>query len=250
MQPKPAAIKGWKPDVPDQRDLRFKPRNMGRQAREFDLRDRFFRCWQQGSLGSCTAQTVAAACLFRDVFDRDNSIVVPSRLFIYYATRSIEGTTDTDAGAEIRNAIKSVVKFGYPPEESWPYLTSRFSKKPPAKAFKIASTEKIRKYERVSREISHFRKALIDGFPIALGFSVYESIYQGKVEKTGMIPLPKRKEKLEGGHAVLAVGYSDSRKALIIRNSWGTAWGQNGYGFLPYEFIENPDLSDDFWLIR
>lgn len=241
---------GWKPDVPDNRDFVFTPRRLGRQAREFDLRDRFFRCWQQGSLGSCTAHTVAAACLFRDVFDRDNAIVVPSRLFIYYATRSIEGTIDSDAGAEIRNAIKSVAKLGYPPEESWPYLTRNFAKKPSAKAFKAASQEKIKKYERVNRRISHFRRLLVDGYPITVGFSVYESIYQPKVEKTGFIPLPRRKEKMDGGHAVLAVGYSDSKQALIIRNSWGTAWGEQGYGYLPYEFIENPNLSDDFWIIR
>jgi C1A family cysteine protease len=241
---------GWRPDVPDARDYEYRPRALRRQSKIVDLRERFFKVWQQGDLGSCTAQTVAAACLYRDIYDRDMSIVVPSRLFIYYMTRSIEGTINSDAGAEIRNSIKAVADFGYPTEEEWPYKIPEFKIKPPANAQRKAKKEKIKRYERVSREISHFRKLLGDGYPIALGFSVYESVYTKKVDKSGIIPLPKKGEKLEGGHAVLAVGYDDERKALIIRNSWGASWGQKGYGYIPYAFIENSGLSDDFWVIR
>lgn len=241
---------GWKPDLPDQRDYDYTPSTIKRQARRADLRERFPRCWQQGTLGSCTAHSVAAACLFRDIYDRDQSIVVPSRLFLYYATRVLEGTVATDAGAEIRSAIKAAMKFGYPPEDVWPYRISRFASKPTPKAFRAAESERIRKYERVSRDLRHFRKLLNDGYPVAIGFSVYESVYQAKVDRTGRIPMPKRKEKLEGGHAVLVVGYDDGLESLIIRNSWGTAWGEGGYGYLPYGFIEETDLSDDFWVIR
>lgn len=241
---------GWTPDTPDRRDYVFEPKNMTRMPKEFDLRDRFFRCWQQGSLGSCTAQSVAAAVLFRDIYDRDHDIVVPSRLFIYYATRSLEGTTKVDAGAQIRNAIKAVSHFGYPLESSWPYRTANFTKKPPVRLYKAAEKEKIRRYERVKRDLRHFKSLLTQGLPIVIGFSVYESIYQQKVTKTGFIPLPKGREKLDGGHAVLVVGYSDSKNALVIRNSWGTSWGEAGYGYLPYDYILDADLSDDFWVVK
>jgi C1A family cysteine protease len=241
---------GWKPDVPDQRDYVYKPRTVGKLPPLVDLRDRFFRPWNQGGLGSCTAHAVGAACQFLDVYDRDMNIVTPSRLFLYYNARLLEKNTANDDGAFIRNAIKAAAKFGYPAEDIWKYRTAAFARKPPPSAYKKATRETISKYERVQRNIGHFRKVLAEGLPIILGISVYESIDEDRVTKTGLIPIPGKKERMDGGHAILAVGYDDSRKRLIIRNSWGTGWGDDGYGYLPYRFIEDPGLSDDFWVIR
>lgn len=241
---------GWRPDVPDRRDFEYQPSRLARQPRLIDLRDRFFPAWQQGTLGSCTAHAVGAACMFLDIFDRDMSIVTPSRLFLYYNSRAIEGTTASDEGAEIRNAIKSAAKYGYPSEDVWRYRLKEFTRKPPAAAYKKALKERVRRYERVSRRVSHFRKLLAERLPVVVGISIYESAYTDRATKTGVIPLPGRKEKLDGGHAILLVGYDDARKRFIFRNSWGTGWGAAGHGFLPYEYIEDAGLSDDFWVIK
>jgi C1A family cysteine protease len=227
--------KGWKPDTPDIRDHQYAPRRLGRQARTIDLRNRFFKPWQQGSLGSCTAHAVGAACQYLDVFDNDMEVVTPSRLFLYWNARAIEGTITTDSGVEIRSAIKAAVKFGYPPESAWRYVISRFKKKPPTSVFNVARREVVREYSRVNRSISHFRRLLADGLPIVIGISCYESLDSERVSATGRIPMPKRSERMTGGHAVLVVGYD---------------WGKDGYGFLPYGYIESPDLSDDFWVIK
>lgn len=241
---------GWKPDTPDLRDYVYSPRSKGgRLPKAVDLSERFFTVWNQGTLGSCTAQTVGAAALFRDIYDRDLSIIVPSRHFIYYNTRVLEGTEAYDSGAEIRNAIKALSKFGYPSEEVEPYRIKAFDNKPSARSYKAALKQKIKRYERVERNLSHFRKLLHKGFPIAFGFTVYESIYLSKVTKSGLVPVPTKKEKTDGGHAVLCVGYDDEREAIIFRNSWGKGWGRGGYGFLPYEYILDANLSDDFWVI-
>ncbi len=241
---------GWKPDLPDHRDRRFSPKKLPRQPKEIDLRERFFKPWNQGTLGSCTAHAVGAACQFLDIYDGDMQIISPSRLFIYYNARAIEGTTSSDEGAEIRNAIKSAAKFGYPAEEKWPYRLKSFTKKPSAPIYRAAVKERLNRYERVDRNIAHFRRVLADGLPIVIGISIYESIDEDRVTKTGRIPMPSKREKLEGGHAILVVGYQDQKKQLIIRNSWGTGWGEGGYGFLPYSYIETSDLSDDFWVIK
>lgn len=243
---------GWKPDVPDLRDYRYKPTSSRRRTfpDRVDLRDRFFKPWNQGTLGSCTAHAVGAACLYLDIYDNDMRIVSPSRLFLYYNARLIEGTTASDEGAEIRNAIKSASKFGYIDEASWPYRLRSFTKKPPQSLYTAATKERVRKYERVAREISDFKAALTASLPVVVGISVYDSMSAAKVTKTGQIPLPRKKDKLEGGHAVLLVGYDDEKRHFIVRNSWGTGWGDKGHGYLPYEYILNPDLSDDFWIIK
>lgn len=241
---------GWKPDTPDHRDYVYAPKSKGiRLPKLVDLSDRFFTIWNQGSLGACTAHAVGAAALYRDIYDRDISITVPSRHFIYYNTRVLEGTEAFDSGAEIRSAIKSLAKFGYPSESLEPYKIKDFNEKPSSKSYRAAVREKIKRYERVERNLHHFRRLLHQGFPISFGFTVYESIYSDRVTRTGLVPVPKKKEKCDGGHAVLCVGYDDEREAVIFRNSWGKGWGRDGYGFLPYEYILDANLSDDFWVI-
>lgn len=243
-----ARATGWKPDIPDIRDKVYKARKSSRVIPDtFDMRDRFPKCWHQGTLGSCTAQAVAGACIFLDIYDDDVQILVPSRLFIYYNTRVIENSVKSDDGAYIRNAIKSVVKYGYPDESKWPYKISKFRWKPRATSYKHASKEKISVYSRVPRNLDTFKSIISGGVPIILGFSVYDSVYTLAVEKTGYIPVPQSKDKLTGGHAVLLVGYT--KRHFIFRNSWGTDWGDNGYGYLPNKFIENSNLSDDFWIV-
>ncbi|MDQ3230802.1 MAG: C1 family peptidase [Pseudobdellovibrionaceae bacterium] len=242
---------GWLPDKADERDHIY---NAKKSSPEFpavvDHRNRFFRAWDQGDLGSCTAHAAGAACMYLDVYDRDMPVVVPSRLFVYYATRTLEGTKNSDSGATLRNTIKAIATWGYPPEDQWPYNIKKFSIRPPEEAIAVAARERIKSYERLNRDLDQFREVISQGYPIILGFSVHSSIDGRNVKKTGFIPVPKPGEKRDGGHAVLVVGYDETKEALIIRNSWGEDWGEEGYGYLPYAFIEDPKLSGDFWTIR
>ncbi len=251
MSPPKKLKLGWIPDTHDARDHVYKARDtVERLPPAVDHRERFFRAWDQGALGSCTAQSAGAAAMFLDVYDKDMPVVVPSRLFIYHATRTLEGSENEDTGATIRNTIKAILNFGYPPEDQWPYDIKNFAVRPPAELFVLAKKERIKAYERVDRNLDHFRQLIKDGFPIIIGFSVYESLYGRNVKKTGVIPVPVEGEKRLGGHAVVICGYDDCKEAFIIRNSWGEGWGEKGYGYLPYRIIETPGLSQDFWAIK
>jgi C1A family cysteine protease len=241
---------GWVPDLKDERDRRFTSKRPTNIPSKSDFRDRLPKVWNQGTLGSCTAHAVGAACLYQDIYDDDRPIAVPSLLYIYYMTRAIEGTIGIDAGATIRNAVKAVVKFGYPVEDLWPYRINDFRRRPDDTVISSAFRERIASYERVDRDLSQMKEILSQGDPIVFGFTVHESIYGQDVEKTDVIPIPKKREKILGGHAVLACGYDDAKAALIIRNSWGKDWGEHGYGYLPYEYLENHKLSADIWTIR
>ena len=149
----------------------------------------------------------------------------------------------------IRDGIKSVARLGAPPEPSWPYVVGRFSTRPSRSAFAEALRHQALKYERLTPTLDQLRGCLATGFPFVFGFAVYESFESAVVARTGNAPLPKPHENLLGGHAVLAVGYDDGRRRFIARNSWGTTWGASGYFTLPYAYVTDPDLCDDFWTI-
>ncbi len=149
----------------------------------------------------------------------------------------------------LRDGIKTLVKLGACLETEWPYDPTRFKEKPPAKTYTDALRYQIRSYYRL-RGLTELKHTLAEGYPFVFGFSVYESFESEIVAQTGQVPLPTKVEHLLGGHAVMAVGYDDAQKQFIIRNSWGKSWGQEGYCFMPYEYLTNPHLSSDFWTIR
>lgn len=162
----------------------------------------------------------------------------------------MEKTVDSDSGAQIRDGIKSVGKQGDCPEPLWPYVPTKFSVKPPAACYQNAIQHKAVSYQRVARNMNQIKGCLASGYPFVFGFSVYDSFMSAAVAKTGHVAMPKPSEKLEGGHAVLAVGYDDAKQWVIVRNSWGTGWGRKGYFTLPYAYLLDENLSDDFWTIR
>ena len=94
------------------------------------------------------------------------------------------------------------------------------------------------------------RKCLAEGFPFVFGFTVYDGFESASVAKSGKLNLPKPGEKVLGGHAVCAVGYDDKAKRVIVRNSWGTDWGMKGFFTMPYDYVSNSSLADDFWTLR
>jgi len=242
---------GWLPDIPDVRDKIYdEPLTTPRTLPDnVDLRPGCPQVYDQGTLGSCTANAIAAAMQF-DLKRQKMENFVPSRLFIYYNERVIEGTVNEDAGAMIRDGIKSVAKLGDCPETIWPYDITKFADKPPDAAYIQATKYRAVSYTRL-RPTEHSTKyCLANGFPFVFGFAVYESFESPEVEKTGVVPMPDpSSEYMLGGHAVMAVGYDQSSKRFICRNSWGTDWGDAGYFTMPYEYMLNSDLCDDFWKI-
>jgi C1A family cysteine protease len=242
---------GWRPDLPDHLDRKYTLRLPGvARPTSVDLRPKCPPVYDQGDLGSCTANAIAGALEF-DQMRQSLAVFTPSRLFIYYNERVIEGTVGTDAGAELRDGIKSIASQGAPPETVWPYDVSQFATKPPDAAYTDALGDVALKYERIDNTVlDQLKDSLAAGFPFALGFTVYESFESDAVAQTGVVPMPGPNEGVVGGHAVDGVGYDEGSRIIICRNSWNTTWGQAGYFTLPYDYVTNSDLASDFWNVE
>ena len=241
---------GWVPDIPDNRDVMFRKvyKVPAKLPATVDLRPRCSPVEDQGQLGSCTANALVGALEFLMLKD-NKSFRDMSRLFVYYNERVIEHTVSEDSGAMLRDGIKTLVKQGTCREKLWPYDVAKFTKKPTPACYKQALDYQITSYQRIDA-VDEMRSCLAAGFPFVFGFSVYESFESEEVAKTGVVKMPGRKEKMVGGHAVMAAGYDHGKKRFIVRNSWGTEWGMKGYFTMPYQYLANRNLSDDFWTIR
>jgi len=268
---------GWIPDYPDFRDYTEKTEEVKTLLRvtqllkkktlpkSIDLREWCSPVEDQGMLGSCTAHAGAGIIEYyeRKSFGKH---IDASRLFLYKVTRNLMKMKG-DTGAYLRTTIGAMVLFGVPPEDYWPYADDekKFDKEPPAFCYAFAQNYQTIKYYRhdppetpANTILNRVKTYLASGHPAMFGFTVYNSIEQA--DKTGKIPFPSSREKIEGGHAVAAVGYDDSMKtqnkyggkettgALLIRNSWGKGWGEEGYGWLPYDYILK-GLAEDFWSV-
>jgi C1A family cysteine protease len=244
---------GWVRDLPDSRDLLFSAamETMGALPSKVDLRPNCPTVYDQGQLGSCTANAIAGAIEFDEIKEKKPSPWVPSRLFIYYNERVIEGTVSSDSGAQLRDGVKAVANQGVCPDTDWPYVITKFKSKPPAKAFSDATQDKARQYLRIPQVSSQMKSCIASGFPFVFGFTVYESFESQQVASSGIVPMPNTStEKVLGGHAVCAVGYDDSKQAFVVRNSWGPGWGLKGYCMMPYGYLLDAQLASDFWTIR
>ena len=210
-----------------------------------DLRTKMPPVYDQGELGGCTGNACAACFEYED-----KNAFTPSRLFIYYCERSIEGTVKTDSGASISDGIKVLQKYGVCKESSWPYDISKFKIKPTVECYNEALQNKALNVTHIPQDVTSMKTSLANGFPFVVGISVYSSFESEEVAKTGVVPIPDvDKEECLGGHAVLVCGYDDIHKVWILRNSWGTKWGQKGYFTLPYLYLLDSNLSSDLWNI-
>ncbi len=258
---------GWIPDVPDHRDHVYAAPLARLTAKEplpakWNLRKHCPPVYTQGRIGSCTANAIAAAIEF-DRKKQQLDDFVPSRLFIYYNERAIEHTIASDAGAQIRDGIKTVAKQGVCPETEWPYddtpadpasdlwpAGAKPAQQPSKTCYRDALKFQLVSYQRVNRDLGQMKGCIADGYPFVLGFTVYAGFMSQTVRQTGILNMPAPNEAYEGGHAVMAVGYDDTEQRFIVRNSWGHGWGKKGYFTMPYAYLLDAGLSDDFWTIR
>lgn len=247
---------GWQPDVPDKRDHKFLAAARPAEAplpASADLRSKMPAAYDQGDLGSCTANAIAAAIQFL-LGKQGKKVFTPSRRFIYYNERVLEHTVFSDSGAQIRDGIKTVVKQGACKETTDPYNIRRFTVRPTTKAYAEALKTRAVSYARVARDLNLMKACLAQGDPFVIGFTVYDSFVSDEVAATGIVPMPGPSESVLGGHAVLVVGYDDSlydgRGGFIVRNSWGPDWAQSGNFTLEYAYLLDDNLSDDFWHIK
>lgn len=252
---------GWLPERPDQRDkqfnhLRVLRRLRGRLPSKVDLREtgHLTGVWDQGNLGSCTAQAIGKAYQYaqrkQNLADYD-----PSRLFIYYGEREIEGSIPWDAGAYIRDGLKVVNKLGAPSEAFWPYNIGAFADRPTSQAYANGQLHQAITYESVEVKTTALKAALAAGLPVVIGFTVYTSFYD--IGADGFMKVPKLTERVEGGHAVLCVGYKRMKAPWdryyydygIYLNSWAEDWGDQGYFYARFGYMCSRENADDFWAI-
>ena len=260
---------GWIPDLPDHRDLHmnFKsvaaPSHMKKKSEGdkeiVDLRPENggFPIFNQGHLGSCTANALAAAfhfTLHKMTVENHPEFkdFTPSRLFIYYNERYVEGSVGKDAGASLRDGIKVMEKMGVCPESVWKYDDGPtfFKTQPEKQCYEMATKCKVKGYAHVAQDLDQMKHCIRNGYPFVFGFTVLTSFSDEQVVKTGKMLMPQPGDKVRGGHAVTAVGFDDFQKCFIVRNSWGEDWGDKGYFYMPYEYICHPQLAQDFWAIN
>jgi len=248
---------GCKPDLPDQRDFVFAVAKIAAVPAVLppnaDLRASCPPIYEQGALGSCTANALGAD--FDIVrFGEGLPFMTPSRLFIYYNERVLEDTVSIDAGANLRDGIKVVAGQGVPQETIWPYDISQFAVKPSDAVYTAAESNQALVYERITPatlgDTTDMRSALAAGLPFVSGIVVYQSFESQQTVETGVVPLPAAGETMLGGHAVAVVGYDDAKQWFICRNSWGDSWGDRGHCYLPYSYLTNSQLAFDAWVIR
>ncbi|HBN09378.1 MAG TPA: cysteine peptidase [Cyanobacteria bacterium UBA8530] len=213
-----------------------------------DLRATCSEVGDQGKLGSCTAWAMGRG--LREYMENKTakkSFVQVSPLYLYYKEREIEGSINEDAGATITDGMTVLHDNGICPEADMPYDIAKFAVAPSATAEKDAALLKVNETIAI-RGIDQVKNQLASGNTVAFGFRVFKSFMdKNGVAATGIMPMPKPGEQLLGGHAVLAVGYDDAKKVLIVRNSWSAGWGDKGYFYMPYE---NMKYSMDFWTAK
>ncbi len=237
-------------EKPDHRDLRHVAKPSTPPPPSLDLRPDPWPVWDQGTLESCTAHALCAALQFVVRKEKRDPGFDPSRLFLYYNERAREGTVDKNAPVLMRDGIKAVAKNGVCPEGLWPYDELRYAERPDPPCYLKAKAHRAIRYAAVGQKRQQMQACLAEGFPFTIGIALYSSYEGMETRRTGIIPVPDQKSEVDlGGHALLVVGY-DAQLGYLVRNSFGASWGREGYGWLPFEFAEDPELADSLWTLR
>lgn len=236
---------GWRRDKPGANDSML--RSTLDVIPEIDLRKTGFLppVYQQYDTNACTAMCLGAAIEYLTKKE-GKPVFKPSKCFMYWNARVLGDCTDKDDGAELRDAIMSLIKWGSAPDADYPFLPQHIDNPPPQKAYEDAEKEIISEFQRIPSTAEDIAGALARGTPIIFGAEVFANFNTEETAKTGIIPMPKGKHK--GGHCMLIVGIKPG--FVIVRNSWGVDWGEHGYGYVPLEYVENDNLVGDFWVVN
>lgn len=201
---------------------------------------------QGATLGSCTAQVVAGAVAYlhrRQGLD----VWTPSRLALYHDARARAFVEATDAGATLADVCNAACELGYGPESAWPYAVDRFAEAPPLAYRLLADRQRLANFAPLAHDLATVQFELAAGNPVAVGLEVYRSFAEAP---GGVVPLPSRGEPHLGGHALLLAGYDVARSTFLVRNSWGAAWGRDGYGVIPAAYVLDPALCGEILTLR
>ena len=237
---------GFHPQLPDFRDYKFPKEKITLPVKTNNIA-LMPLVYDQLTLGSCTANGIAGLIHY-DLIKQKLPVFIPSRLFIYYNERAMEGTIRQDSGANPRDGIKSIAKQGVCSENEWGYYVSKYRTQPNQQCYADALKNIAILYQSVPINITDLKSVLASGFPVGFGFTVYSSFESNQVAKTGIVPMPSKNESVLGGHYVVAVDYDDSKMMVLCRNSWGSSWGIKGNFYLPYAYFTN-ELTSDYWVV-
>lgn len=249
-------IYNYKNDKPDTRDIRLTdihdiPTTF---PKSIDLRNSGFMpaALDQGQLNSCTANSSSNS--LRYLIKKEKEVdYQPSRLMIYYFSRLIENDLEFDSGASNRDTMKAIQQNGVCNENVWPYDISKFIVEPPSQDLIVAKLHtKNFIYYSVNCDLVSIKIALILGYPIIFGITVFDSYESSSVAQTGIVPFPDTsKESNLGGHSQLLISYDDDLQMMGVLNSWGNLWGDKGFCYIPYKYILDPEIGAiDLWCCK
>lgn len=249
--PTPRQIRryGWRPQLPDHRDHIFVPtvtEPVVDLVPELVLPVGHVPVLNQLQQGSCVGHGTVGIVMANQQ-KQGEAVVIPSRAFVYYVARLLEGTQDSDSGAEVRDGVKAVVRWGVPTEAEFPYNPDVYNVAPSNAVYSAATKEQALVYEAV--KYGRLRQAISSGYPFVFGFTVYTSFESDAVSQTGIMPMPGAGEQIVGGHCVWAYGYNNQTKTIRCRNSWGADWGDKGDFHMPFAYFD-AGLCSDYWVIR
>lgn len=222
-----------------------------------DLRKNDDNVYDQLNLNSSTANAVAFSFHYDQIKNYKKSVIKPSRLFIYYNERQTINNTENDNTVELKNksvemfdSINVLYNLGVCPEFMYSYEEKNFNNKPDIECYKDALNNKLIVYNAIDQNLHQLKAALIEGYPIICGIEIFSNFHTDEVSETGNIKLPTEEDIPCGGLAVTLMGFDNGDKVFIVKNSWGTNWGDKGYCYIPYEYILDSKLASDFWILR
>lgn len=222
---------------------KFNAPHVAKLPASVDLRSKFPPVYDQGQLGSCTANAGCGAYRF------DDKVYSPSRLFLYYNERAIDGDINYDAGSSLSTCVKALETYGVCTEAAWPYNINKYTIKPPTACYTAAKNHVVVQAKQVQQTLQGMKTCLASGLPFILGIEVFSGLESDQAAQTGYVPMPSPGEQSIGGHAIVCVGYNDANKHWIMMNSWGSDWGAKGFFYLPYAYLTDTNITSDLWVL-